>query len=118
MDRPRHLETARLAPRGDGRGGACASPGFSRLHYEDAEEELVSTLLSRASVISGENLREPTGTFLHRWRYAVSETGHATDTAVRAAAPAPLILAGEAFAGGKIEGAWLSGLRAAQLAAQ
>ena len=95
-----------------------ASPGFSRLHYDDAEEELVSTLLARASVISGENLRGPTGTFLHRWRYAMSETGHATDTAVRAVAAAPLILAGEAFAGGKIEGAWLSGLRAAQLAAQ
>lgn len=95
-----------------------ASPGFSRLHYDDAEEELVSTLLARASVVSGENLREPTGVFLHRWRYAMTETGPESGPAVLAAAPAPLVLAGEALAGGKIEGAWLSGLRAAQLAAQ
>ena len=72
-------------------------------------------LLEKASEISGVDLRQPAATFLQRWRYATTTTPTGSEPAVRIDSPAPLILAGESFAGGKIEGAWLSGMCAAEL---
>lgn len=92
-----------------------ASADFSRTHYDEAEEEITRLLLSRASVIAGQDLGAPAGTFLQRWRFATIEEATAAGPAAAAEAPAPLILAGESFAGGKIEGAWLSGRHAAVL---
>jgi predicted NAD/FAD-dependent oxidoreductase len=50
---------------------------------------------------------------LQRWRYAL---GPAADGELARVfpGPPPLVLAGDAIAGGKIEGAWLSGRAAAQ----
>jgi predicted NAD/FAD-dependent oxidoreductase len=50
---------------------------------------------------------------LQRWRYALgAELGGKHARVIPG--PQPLVLAGDAIAGGKIEGAWLSGRAAAQ----
>ncbi|MFM8656222.1 MAG: NAD(P)/FAD-dependent oxidoreductase [Chthoniobacterales bacterium] len=94
-----------------------ASADFSRTRYDEAEEEITRMLLSHASAIAGQDLGAPAGTFLQRWRFATIEEAASAESAMAVEAPAPLILAGESFAGGKIEGAWLSGRHAADLAA-
>jgi predicted NAD/FAD-dependent oxidoreductase len=50
---------------------------------------------------------------LQRWRYALG-TKAGGELARVISGPEPLVLAGDAIAGGKIEGAWLSGRAAAQ----
>ncbi|MEX1009763.1 MAG: hypothetical protein WEC72_00315 [Chthoniobacterales bacterium] len=62
-------------------------------------------------------MRRPESVFLQRWRYAQATETRDGDRAVFMETPAPLILAGECFAGGKIEGAWLSGVAAGEIAA-
>lgn len=89
-----------------------ASPDFSRKYYAAEENQIVATLLLRASEISGDDLRSPEAVFLQRWRYAQPVAPPDGEQAVSFDAPAPLVLAGECFAGGKIEGAWLSGVAA------
>jgi len=93
-----------------------ASADFSRIHYAEAGEKITADLLAHAAAIAGEDLHAPDGTFVQRWRYATTEAGTAPGPAARIHAPAPLVLAGESFGGGKIEGAWLSGVSAAELA--
>jgi predicted NAD/FAD-dependent oxidoreductase len=92
-----------------------ASPAFSRAHYGEPEEKIREALLVRASEMSGEDLREPESIFLQRWRYAMPVHPPDGPPVLSFDLPAPLILAGESFAGGKIEGAWLSGRTAGSL---
>jgi predicted NAD/FAD-dependent oxidoreductase len=92
-----------------------ASPAFSRTHYGEPEEKVREALLVRASEMSDEDLREPESIFLQRWRYAMPVHPPEGLPALSFDLPAPLILAGESFAGGKIEGAWLSGRAAGSL---
>jgi renalase len=86
-----------------------ASPAFSRAHYGEPEEKIREALLVRASEMSGEDFRQPESIFLQRWRYAMPTHPPEGPPARAFDLPSPLILAGESFAGGKIEGAWLSG---------
>jgi hypothetical protein len=92
-----------------------ASPAFSRAHYGEPEEKIREALLIRASEMSGEDMREPESIFLQRWRYAMPVHLPEGPPALSFDLPAPLVLAGESFAGGKIEGAWLSGQAAGSL---
>ena len=107
-------DTSKRPARHDGRTIVVvhASSGFSRDHYETPEKDAVGTLLARASEISATDLRNPEACFLQRWRYAQAVDPPGGEPAVSLQAPAPLILAGECFAGGKIEGAWVSGIAA------
>jgi renalase len=90
-----------------------ASPNFSQDNF-DTEESVVSKyLLEAASEIAGSDLTTPESTFLQRWRYALGADG-GSDDALLFPDEAPLVLAGDAIAGGKIEGAWLSGRAAAK----
>ena len=91
-----------------------ASAEFSRSRYGAAEEEVIATLLARASEISGEDLRSRQEVFLQRWRYAQPVAAKESPAALLFGEKSPLLLAGECFAGGKIEGAWLSGAAAAR----
>lgn len=92
-----------------------ASPGFSRTHYDEPEDKIGKALLVRASEIAGQDFLHPESIFLQRWRYAMSNPPPKGPPAHSFDLPAPLILAGECFAGGKIEGAWLSGQALAAL---
>lgn len=51
---------------------------------------------------------------IKRWRYAGPVTPHPDRSLLAAERPGPLLLAGDAFGGSKVEGAFLSGLHAAQ----
>lgn len=91
-----------------------ASPKFSREFYDKHEDVVLAALLARASEISGSDLRSPRATFIQRWRYAQPVAAREGDAAILFDQPAPLVLAGECFAGGKMEGAWLSGAAAGE----
>lgn len=92
-----------------------ASADFSREHYDASEESIAGTMLSCASAVAETDLSFPAERFLQRWRYAQSAKTPDEHGALRFDAPAPLILAGDSFAGGKIEGAWLSGVAAGKM---
>ena len=92
-----------------------ASPKFSREMFGGDETEIFNELLAAAGDVARTELNTPSAAFLQRWRYAL---GGAENTGLTRLFPgeAPLVLAGDAIAGGKIEGAWLSGLEAGRLA--
>ncbi len=92
-----------------------ASPEFSVQNCPSDEVTMTQTLLEAAADVTGENFASPTSFFLQRWRYAQApDSASITREALIIDAPAPLVVAGDSIAGGKIEGAWLSGLAAAQ----
>ena len=92
-----------------------ASTASSERHFQADHQNIANLLLGAASEITGEDLSSPESFFLQRWRYALGQRGDNPPLLVRYwDVPAPLVLAGDAIAGGKIEGAWLSGKAAAQ----
>ena len=65
--------------------------------------------------MTGLELSSPESFFLQRWRYALTADPGSIGSQIHTDhAPPQLIIAGEAMAGGKIEGAWLSGRAAAR----
>jgi len=93
-----------------------ASPQFSAKNFNNEEAEIAAELLAVASNLAKTDLSTPSAVFLQRWRYALGGDG-GNETARLFPGKAPLVLAGDAIAGGKIEGAWLSGLAAGRLIA-
>ena len=90
-----------------------AGPRWSRTHFEEDEGEITLSLLSLAGEHLGQDLRERTvATSLARWRYSWVDEG-LEDRCLVANETPPLIFAGDAFGGAKVEGAALSGLAAA-----
>ena len=90
-----------------------ASAEFSAKNVEAGEELIVRQLLESAGRIAQADLSAPQSWILQRWRYALGPKADG-DLARIFPGPPPLVLAGDAIAGGKIEGAWLSGRAAAQ----
>jgi predicted NAD/FAD-dependent oxidoreductase len=91
-----------------------ASPGFSAACYDADENDIVRQLLEHAGHLSKADLSAPQSWFVQRWRYALGPQISSEPARLIAGTP-PLVLAGDAIAGGKIEGAWLSGKAAAAL---
>lgn len=87
-----------------------ASPAFSRANYE-AEEDLVRTLLLGAA--SPWIPSEATETHLHRWRYSQPVRCY-PEACAMVPAPAPLAFAGDGFGAPRVEGAFMSGMAAAE----
>lgn len=92
-----------------------ASPDFSAAYYGEDENPIVNRLLERAGHLARADLSTPQSRFLQRWRYALGPQTAGEPARLVSGTP-PLVLAGDAIAGGKIEGAWLSGREAAHLA--
>lgn len=83
---------------------------FSRGHWDEPDDHVVHSLLSAAAPWLGAPVKHAS---LHRWRYSRPEQGLSTPfAAVRT--PGPLLFAGDAFGGGRVEGAFLSGLAAGE----
>lgn len=87
----------------------CA-PGFSETHYDEADGEVAARIVESLP----EALRVPfSATQMKRWRY--SRPRRPLDAgAWSEGLPDGLVLAGDAFAGARVEGAVLSGLAAAR----
>ncbi len=91
-----------------------SSPGFAADHLEDDPSSWVHLLVGAAQSY----LRcEVTAAVGHRWRHAEPAAVFDTGSIVLEASPL-LVLAGEVFAGAKVEGAALSGLSAARKVAE
>ena len=93
-----------------------ASPDFSAAYYDADENVIVRHLLEHAGHLAKANLSAPQSWFLQRWRYALGAQTNGDPARLISGTPS-LVLAGDAIAGGKIEGAWLSGEAAAALLA-
>lgn len=88
-----------------------ASPDFTRTHFDDSPEKVQETLLSLSQPFIG----RPTiiASQLHRWRFSHPLKSY-SQPYLEWESPHPLLLAGDAFGGAKVEGAFLSGLKAGQ----
>jgi predicted NAD/FAD-dependent oxidoreductase len=91
-----------------------ASADFSAAHYGADENVIMPRLLEHAGDLAKVDLSAPQSWFLQRWRFALGPQTDGEAARLIGNTP-PLVLAGDAIAGGKIEGAWLSGKAAAAL---
>ena len=82
-----------------------ASGAFSRDHWEDDRRSCADHLLREALPYLGGNAAEVQ---VHGWRYSKPVRVDASPCAVLNSSP-PLVIAGDAFAGPRVEGAALSG---------
>lgn len=86
-----------------------ASPAFSRARLEEPPRDWLRDLLAAAT----EHLASPVGDAMgHRWRFA-RPTRTSDDGFLLASESPPVVVAGEAFAGARVEGAFRSGVQAA-----
>lgn len=83
---------------------------FARSRLEGDPASWVAELVAAASLHLESPVTSATG---HRWRYSQPRTTLDGGCAVMVGVRAPIVLAGEVFAGAKIEGAFLSGVAAA-----
>lgn len=93
-----------------------AAPELSAGCGDDAQarERAAARMLKEGARIAGEWLAAPALRTQHRWRYALPAGEAAAAGFERAGGRFPLYLIGDAFQGGRIEGAWLSGRKAAE----
>jgi len=84
-----------------------ASPDFSRVYYNSSDEEVANSILEAAG-ISHKILMAKENWQLKKWRYAIPEKTLPQQFADFGKS-SRILLAGDAFGHGNIEGAWLSG---------
>jgi renalase len=90
-----------------------AGPAWSREHFEAGEKEITACLLSFAAErLASDLVPRAVQTSVSRWSYAWVTQPHPEPCLVVSQEP-PLLFAGDAFGGAKVEGAALSGLAAA-----
>jgi renalase len=87
-----------------------AAPEFSRTHWEASDEKVVAELVGSAALSSG--LLDDQA-HVQRWRFARPTAIHQDRCLVAEGVP-PLVFAGDAFGGAKVEGAVLSGTAASE----
>jgi hypothetical protein len=91
-----------------------AGPEFSAARLEETPESIAAALTKEFAAISGFGIRDMKLVRTHRWRYArPGPTAPRAETRF-ARSGKSLVLAGDWLAGGRVEGAWLSGRAAAQ----
>jgi predicted NAD/FAD-dependent oxidoreductase len=88
-----------------------STPEFAAAHLDDDPDEWVAALLTAARPHHRGEIVHAAG---HRWRYAQPRNTFEFGAVALDAAPR-VILAGEAFSGARVEGAFTSGVAAAQL---
>ncbi len=88
-----------------------ATPQVSLQHWDDDRDELRARLLDAAARWFGP--AQPVDAVLRRWRFATPERTWPEACWVSTDGPGPVVMAGDAFAGPKVEGAALSGVAAA-----
>lgn len=88
-----------------------STPEFARRRQDEAPDAWVPALCEEARSILGQEILEPVG---HRWLYSLAHPTGAVE-ALRITETSPIVLAGDAFGGARVEGAFLSGAVAAEL---
>ena len=88
-----------------------SSAPFAARHIDDPDEAWVEHLVDAARPLLAADVASATG---HRWRYSMP-VDPLDDGAVALLRDPPVVAAGEAFAGARVEGAFLSGRAAARL---
>lgn len=88
-----------------------ASAALSTTLWTESDAKAIATLLDQADEFLGD--RRVLDAHLTRWEFATPRSVWTNRTATIADRPGPLLLAGDAFGGPRIEGAWLSGDAAA-----
>lgn len=115
---PEHPDLAWIGNDGSRRGSATgtgatvvlhATPSFTRRAFDAPAEQVVAHLLRAAEPIL-EWSGPPTWTLHHRWRYARPERSWPTPALDLGDG---IVMGGDAFGDGRVEGAYLSGLAAA-----
>lgn len=86
-----------------------ATGSWSRAHWDDADETVGPALLALSRDLLGTSADVVR---VQRWRYSAPTAGP-DDLAPGGTSPGPIRFAGDAFAGGRVEGAALSGWTAA-----
>jgi len=86
------------------------APEFSRIHYDQSDEELINTMIELAKPFVGEC--EVIEAQVRRWRYSLLFK-FTDDPFVKLLERPAMLAAGEAMVGGKVEGAYTSGKAAA-----
>lgn len=87
-----------------------AGPEFSQAYWRAPDEEVVHLLKEAAEPWLGARVMR---SHVRRWRHSKPLRTH-PEPCLHSTDPAPIIFAGDAFAGPRVEGAVLSGLAAAQ----
>jgi renalase len=87
------------------------APDISRRLWTASDDEVSRTLLAAAEPHLGV---AADAVHVHRWRYARPTSPAPDDDALIDLAPAPIVIAGDAFTGGRVEGAIRSGDAAAR----
>lgn len=85
-----------------------SSPAFAAARLDEPPEAWVPDLCAAAASRLAAPIEAAVG---HRWRYSMPRA--TLDTGCAAVGAAPVVVAGEAFAGARVEGAYLSGIAAA-----
>lgn len=85
-------------------------PAFSRAHWDAPDAGVAAALLAAAGEFVGSPVREVR---VSRWRYSTPADAYPERCLVASTSP-PLVFAGDAFGGPRVEGAALSGLAAAE----
>ncbi len=88
-----------------------AGPDFTRAHYDDDKDEVARRLIDAAKAYLGD--ANVVTHQVQRWRYSQPSQLHDEPT-IFTADPAPLAFAGDAYGGARVEGAYVSGLAAAE----
>lgn len=94
-----------------------ASPEFSTgetLFTPEGKEKAATGMLREAARILGEWAGRPHHAINHLWRYAIPLSEGMPEGFLRSGGEVPLYLVGDGLQRGRVEGAWLSGFKAAR----
>lgn len=86
---------------------------FSERWQDTNLDEAASRILSRGAETLGSWLAKPLRYFVHRWRFAHVAHGYSETPFLKTQSTPPAYAIGDAFMGARVEGAYLSGLAAA-----
>lgn len=89
-----------------------AAPDWSEAHLDEPGERVVERLAAELERVAGAALPEALHRDAHLWRFALPEPG--LDAGCLVDRERGLVVAGDALHGGRVEGAYLSGLAAAR----
>jgi predicted NAD/FAD-dependent oxidoreductase len=88
-----------------------AAPEFSHKHWDDSDDNVAAEMIQTAKPFIGSQVLMYK---VHRWRYSEPVVTHSEPCLRVDGAHPPLVFAGDAFVEGRVEGAYLSGLAAAE----